>query len=49
MRLNIVCPKIWKVLSNEYATVEDDFNAEKYLANAKTHHKDLLSQFIAGK
>lgn len=49
MRLNIISPKIWKVLSNEYATVEEDFNAEKYLSSIKTNHKDLVSQFIAGK
>jgi len=49
MRLNIVSPKIWKVLSNEYATVEEDFNAEKYLSSIKTNHKDLVSQFIAGR
>lgn len=49
MRLNIISPKIWKVLSNEYATVEEDFNAEKYLSSIKTNHKDLVSQFITGK
>lgn len=49
MRLNIISPKIWKVLSNEYATVEEDFNAEKYLSSIKTNHKDLVSQFIAGR
>ena len=49
MRLNIVYPKIWKVLSNEYATIEEDFNAEKLLANARTHHADLLKDFITGK
>lgn len=49
MRLNIICPKIWKVLSNEYATVEEDFNKEKYLTSIKTHHKDLVEKFIEGK
>ena len=49
MRLNIISPKIWKVLSNEYATVEEDFDAEKYLSSIKTNHKDLVSQFIAGR
>jgi aminopeptidase N len=29
MRLNVITPKTWKkVLSNEYATVESDFNHE---------------------
>lgn len=31
MRLNLICPTVWKVLSNEYAIVEEEFNSEKYL------------------
>jgi aminopeptidase N len=49
MRLNIICPKIWKVLSNEYAHLEEDFNAEKYVSSTRTSHKELLSAFVAGK
>lgn len=48
MRLSVLCPKDWKkVISNEHAVVDmKAFNSEQYFANAKTSHKDLVSEFV---
>ncbi len=49
MRLNIIGPQIWNFYSNEYPTTNENFNSEKYLSSTRTHHEDLLKQFLAGK
>jgi hypothetical protein len=42
MRFNAICPAEWKkILSNEYALVDKEFNAEEYQKTAKTTHPDL--------
>jgi aminopeptidase N len=50
LRLNVISPSDWKkVLSNEYATVEKEFNAEEYLQNVSTTLKDQLTAYLQGK
>ena len=50
MRFNAICPAEWKkILSNEYATVDKEFNAEEYQKTAQTSHQDLQKEFLNGK
>lgn len=50
MRLYVISPSEWKkVLSNEYATVEETLENEKYLVNTKTQLADEVKQFLNEK
>lgn len=50
MRLYVISPSEWKkVLSNEYATVEEILENEKYLANTKTQLADEVKLFLNEK
>lgn len=50
MRLYVVSPADWKkVLSNEYAVVEESLDAFKYYWHTKTHLQDEVKKFLEGK
>lgn len=50
MRLSVISPSEWKkVLSNEYAVVEEELNSEKYQESTKTQHEGEVKKFLEGK
>lgn len=50
MILNVISPSEWKkVLSNEYATVDKELNAEEYLKGTKPAFADEVAAYLKDK